>query len=1128
MRKRFGTQRRRSTAPTCSEVAFIAERLEARRLLSTSVLTWHNDLARTGLNSTETQLTPTNVNQAGFGKLLSYPVDGQIYAQPLYVSNLTIPGKGTHDVIFVATETDNVYAFDADSSGASGGLLWKMNLGKPAVLPNPVIYPPGERYGPNIGPYYGITGTPVIDLASKRLYVDAFTDDGNGAYSHNIHALDITTGQDAVTAMRVAATVAGNGVGGDGSGLGGSEGTTVIFHAERELQRPALALVNGEVYVAYGSFSDGDFYHGWVLGFDAASLQLQSVFNDTPNLLSTPADPHADEGAFWAAGAAPSSDGSNLYLMSGNGDFDASIGDYGDSFIKLDSTNALALSDYFTPSNQAQLSAADQDLGSAGPMVLPDSVGSAAHPHLLIGCGKQGLIYLIDQTKMGSYDPNADHVIQEVSLGSGTWSNPAYFNGRVYFHGQNDVLKAFSISNGVLSTQPVAQSGVQYGYPGATPVISANGTSGGIVWDLQGGGVLHAYDATTLKELYNSNQAGSRDQLGSYENFTLPAEADGKVFVGTGNSVVVFGLFPAPTAPPAAPSNLIAAQNFGAAVSLTWNNNANNELSFQVERSTDGTNFTTIGTAPGVALGATAAFTDTSVSVGQTYYYRVRAYNLFNGGSLSNPSNAVSLTLTAPKSVFTDTYSADTTANYTESVESGIQDSWKVSGGKLNYSISVNSGWHSSMFLLNPSIANTAGLPRFTTSGDIFAPHTYQPGLVLTGDTSSGGFVVQEYNNGQYANHLVLLRETGSQFVGDEGGTGNPPVLADFGDISQHFGDTFHVAGAVDRTGAHPVITVSITDLSSPVLAIPTKTVVDSGDPANFGGTQIGWRARWQDTTGAFSVDNLTLQLPAQDVFTDNTGGQTIVLKQISGGFIEWSSGAAVGTLAVNDSHGLTINDLGGPDTLMLDSTGGNPLPNLLLLNGSFTVSGPLHIAATEKVVLPLSATAGANSLTVGGLKIDPGGTLDIGNGSVTVNYSGASPLSAIQAYLAGARDGGKWDGSGITSSFVASGALVRAIADVDTGSSVKLTPALSGDANLDGKVSFADLVALASSYNTSSRADWSHGDFNYDGKVDFADLVTLASNYNQSTGAAIAADAAAPLHSRRRRAMPVLRAAHG
>ncbi|MDB5331402.1 MAG: hypothetical protein JWP03_2553, partial [Phycisphaerales bacterium] len=610
----------------------------------TAVLTGHDDNARSGLNSSELQLTPGNVNQATFGKKFSYSVDGQVYAQPLYVPNLAIPGKGIHNVVIIATEHDSVYAFDADNSSTAtgGGLLWQVSMGNAAVSP-----PPGNvwgyRYGgPNIQPWIGITGTPVIDPSTNIMYLDAFTNDSTGVWTHHIHALNLTTGADVIPPVLVAATSPGNGVGGNG--------TTETFAATQELQRPALSLLNGQVFVAYGSYADTDPYHGWVLGYKASNLQLQSVFNSTPNLL-TPQGANPGEGAFWQAGAGLASDGTNLYGITGNGDFNAAIGDYGDSFVKLTPTSSSdPVTGYFTPYNQQQLSDADEDLGSGGVMVLPDSVGSAAHPHLLVGCGKQGVIYLIDANNMGGYDPATDHVIQEVNLGSGTWSSPAYFNGRIYFHGVGDVIKAFSISNGVMSSTPVATGTVSYGYPGATPSISSNGALDGIVWDVQSGATLHAYNASTLAEIYNSNQVISRDQLGSVANFITPTIADGHVFVGTNNSVVIYGLFPPPANPPAAPTLLTGvAQNFQT-VNLKWQDNSDNEDGFYIWRSPHNANaWVQVGTA---TVNATT-YADTTAQASTTYDYEVQAHNTYNGSSVSAFTNVVPVTTPAPPPVGT-------------------------------------------------------------------------------------------------------------------------------------------------------------------------------------------------------------------------------------------------------------------------------------------------------------------------------------------------------------------------------------------------------------------------------------------------------------------------------------------
>jgi hypothetical protein len=639
-------QRRNRRRPPDLRRRATFETLESRAMLSVNVLTWHDDIARTGLNQNETMLTPSNVGSGTFGELLSYPVQGQVYAQPLYVSNLAIPGKGTHNVLFVVTENNDVYAFDANSNaGASAGLLWHVNLGMAAAMPNNFF---GNRYGAyhDINPQVGITSTPVIDLATNTMYLDAFTNDvaGQNSYSHHIHALDITTGADKVTPVLVAASVNGNGNGGNG--------TTVPFVATQQLQRPALTLLNGMLYVAYSGYADTDPYHGWILGFNPANLQLLSALNTTPNLLPGGTENTggaAGEGGIWMTGAGPASDGTNMFLLVGNGDFGTAQGDYGDSALKISTDSStpanqningygLKVADYFTPFNQMSLANSDEDLGSGGGIVLPNQPGP--FPHEYIGSGKSGVIYVINRDNMGGYNALTDsgRIIQEVNLGSGNWDTAAYFNETVYYHGVNDVLKAYTLSNGLLSAAPSAQSTVSYSGSGqgASPSISANGTANGIVWDIQFSGsheVLHAYDATTLQELYNTSQNAARDQLGAGVKFITPTIADGEVFVGGTGFVNVYGLLAPPTSPPAAPSNLAAAALSASQVQLTWVNNANNQAGFKIERSTDGTNFTQIAVAGASAL----SYIDMTASPNTTYYYQIRATNVIGDSAYAGP-----------------------------------------------------------------------------------------------------------------------------------------------------------------------------------------------------------------------------------------------------------------------------------------------------------------------------------------------------------------------------------------------------------------------------------------------------------------------------------------------------------
>ncbi len=520
-----------------------------------SVLTYHNDNARDGANTNETLLTPATVNTNNFGLLMSYPVDGFVFAQPLYVPDVAIPGQGTHNVVFVATENDSIYAFDADSNvGANGGLLWHANLGIAPLSNNGEF---GGRYHNGIyidlTPEVGITGTPVIEPVSGTLYVDVLTREVTATtnYYHRIHALNITNGtEQPYSPVVVTGSVPGTGVGGNGS--------VVTFNARQQNQRPALTLAGGKLFVAYGSFADTDPYHGWVMAFNATNLvQLTNyIFNTTPNATKSAFGGNAGEGALWMGGNGLCVDANtNLYFETANGSFSQNTngGDYGDSFVKLSTTNRLAVADYFTPYNQAGLSSDDSDLGSGGPMLLPDAVGSTAHPHLIVGGGKEGTIFMVDRDNMGTFSPATDRDVQEFSPGAGSFfCTPAYFNYHIYYQGVGSVMEAFSITNGFISTIPVSYSGTSFNGYGTTPSISANGAGNGIVWTIQtdgsspsdaGAGVLHACNATNLsQELYNSSQNFTRDNPGAGVKYTVPTVANGKVYVGAQYALSVFGL----------------------------------------------------------------------------------------------------------------------------------------------------------------------------------------------------------------------------------------------------------------------------------------------------------------------------------------------------------------------------------------------------------------------------------------------------------------------------------------------------------------------------------------------------------------------------------------------------------
>ncbi len=518
------------------------------------ILTHHNNNARTGANLHETILKVSNVNVGQFGKLYAYPVDGQIYAQPLYVPNLTIPGKGVHNVLFVATEHNSVYAFDADSPAAASTPLWQVNLGTSVPSPNSYF---GNRYAPyvNITPEYGITGTPVVRLIntaplSGTLYVVAFTQDQDGGPYHNrLHALDITTGQErAGSPVELAGSVPGTGYGSDSvDGILDRKNGSIILNNMQVLQRPALLLTEGIVYVALGSHSDTDPYHGWILAYNATTLKPEGIFCDTPN---------GNEGGLWQAGSGPAADGlGNVYFMVCNGSFDAASGNYGDSFVKLKRSGAaLPVIDYFTPDDQATLEAYDIDLGSAGPLLIPGT-------NLLTGVGKEGVLYLLQRDKMGHYDPSGNTgAIQSFAATAGEMhTNPIYWKGPsgalVYVWSDYDTLKAFQLVNGLYNTTPFAQSAVSSGLSGGALSLSANGSTKGtgILWaNLSNGGdaehqtvpgILRAFDASNLNELWNSLQDPSRDDFGSFAKFCPPTVVNGKVYMATfSNQLVVYGL----------------------------------------------------------------------------------------------------------------------------------------------------------------------------------------------------------------------------------------------------------------------------------------------------------------------------------------------------------------------------------------------------------------------------------------------------------------------------------------------------------------------------------------------------------------------------------------------------------
>ena len=502
-----------------------------------NVLTYHNDVARTGQNLSESTLTTANVKSANFGMLGNMSVDGGVDAEPLYVSNLML-GGGVHNVVYVVTENDSVYAFDADTFAQ----LWHVSvLGANETASD-------NRGCGQVSPIIGITSTPVIDLSAGthgEIFLVAMSLDNNGKYHQRLHALDITSGAETSGSP---ATVQAT--------FPMTNGTTT-FDPKQYKDRAALLLLNGVIYTTWASHCDDGPYTGWVIGYNEKTLAQSGVLDVTPN---------GSDGAIWMSGDGPAADSAgNIYLLDGNGTFDDTLnsndfpehGDYGNGFIKISTTgNSLNVADYFTMFNTDSESDADQDLGSGGEILLPDlQDGQGNTWHLAVGAGKDAHIYVANRDLMGKFNTNNDSAIyQEIDsngLGGGVWSVPAYFNSKVYYGAVSDHLRAFSIANAKLSTPASSMSATSFGYPGTTPSISANGDANGIVWAVENngggnaGGVLHAYDATNLgAELYNSNQAANNRDHFVDNKFITPMIANGKVYVGTPNGVAVFGLLP--------------------------------------------------------------------------------------------------------------------------------------------------------------------------------------------------------------------------------------------------------------------------------------------------------------------------------------------------------------------------------------------------------------------------------------------------------------------------------------------------------------------------------------------------------------------------------------------------------
>ncbi len=641
-----------------------------------SVLTQHNDNARTGANLNETTLNVSKVTVNQFGKLFSRSVDGQMYAQPLYVPNVNIPNRGVHNVVYLTTMNNSLYAFDADDPDASTP-FWTVNLGPP--VPNQDTGEPLD-----IHPIIGITSTPVIDASTKTLYCVAKTKENN-SYFNRLHALDITTGQEkAGSPVIISATVPGTG--------DGSVGNKITFNPLRQLNRPGLLLLNGVVYIAFGSHGDNDPYHGWVFGYNTATLQQVSIFNTSPTGSKT---------GIWQSGQGLTADANgNIYFITGNGNFDANVGgsNLASCFIKL-SSPTLQLLDWFAPYNAATLNSADADLGSAGPLLLPGT-------NMLIGGGKQGVLYLLDQNNLGHFRAgNNNQILQSFQATAATsfdnghiHGSPVYWNSPalgplVYVWGEDDALKAFQqTGTGLFNITPVAigPDVAPTGMPGAILSISANGNSAGtgIVWaalPYSGDanlaivpGVLRAYNASNVTvELWNSKQNTARDDLGNFAKYTPPTIANGKVYLATfSNQLVVYGLNPPPVISNGQPMGALPLGTTQATLSLNTDVNATCRYS-----TTSGVSYASMPNVFATTGGTSHSTTLNGLANGQIYNYYCRCSNMVGNVDTSDYIISFGVGVAPQKSGLVAAYSFDEGTGTTVADASGNSNTGTLTTG---------------------------------------------------------------------------------------------------------------------------------------------------------------------------------------------------------------------------------------------------------------------------------------------------------------------------------------------------------------------------------------------------------------------------------------------------------------
>ena len=918
----------------------------------TSVLTQHNDNARTGQNTSETILNTSNVNVNQFGKLFAMPADAQVYAQPLYVPGVTIKG-GVHNVVIIATENDSVYAYDADSSGAP---LWKASMVDAAhgAGAGETSLNSATTIGcDDLQPLIGITSTPVIDSSSKTIYVESKSTNGT-SYFHRLHALDLLTGNEKVPGpVVIAGTVSGTG--------DGSSGGQLAFDNFHHLNRPGLLLMNGTIYLAYASHCDDSPFHGWLFAYDAGTFTQKSVYVTTPN---------GGLGGFWMSGAGVAADASgNIFIASGNGDFDTTnvpAKETGDTILKLGTTNQILTQlDYFTPQDQASLDVGDVDLGAGGVLLLPDQPG--AFPHILVEAGKEGKVYVINRDQMTTGNTHYcsgcasdPEIIEEAGVVGGMFNLPAYWNNTLYFWGTNDVLKSIPITNGLPDFTHITGSTPLINFPGAGVSVSSNGTTAGsaIVWAINGthylGGpngfgpaVLYAYDATNIPTmLYSTAQNAARDTPGNAVKFVVPTIANGKVYVGTSTEVDVYGLLGANSPPNISSLTPSSATVGGAAFTLTLT----------------GTGFVTGAT---VNFGASPAITPSSVTSTQIVA-TIPAADIVTAGT-------VNLTVTNPAGGGTSNAQTFTINNPAPTATS-LSPTSATAGGAA-FTLTVNG-----TAFVSTSVVKFNGAAKTTT----FVSATQLTAPITAADIATAGT----------ASVTVTNPAPGGGTSGSLSFTINPvsaPTLTSAAPTSATAGGaaftltltgTGFVAGATVNFGANPAITPSSVTSTQIVVTIPAADIATAGtvnvtvtNPAG-GGTS---------NAQTFTVNNPAPTATSLSPTSATAGGAAFTLTVNGTGFVSTSvvkfNATAKTTIFISATQltaAITAADIATAGTASVTVT--NPAPGGGTSGSlSFTIN-PVS-APTLTSAAPTSATAGgaAFTLTLTGTGFVAGATVNFG-----------------------------------------------------------------------------------------------------------------------------------------------------